>query len=259
MTNSRRFPAEWEKQQGILLCFPHNGNDWPGKYETIQWAFVELIKKISACEEVSLVVSDEKLKAKVIGMLEIAEVNTEAISFIIHKTNRSWMRDSGPIIVKNGTQKEALDFNFNGWAKYNNFQLDKWVPRMVAKFLDIPVQQVTYKGKPVIVEGGAIETNGKGTLITSEECLMHPTIQVRNQNFTKADYEAVFKEYLGINNVIWLGNGIEGDDTHGHIDDLCRFINENTVVTIVESDTKDSNYQPLQDNLKRLQNSKLEN
>lgn len=259
MTNSRRFPAEWEKQQGILLCFPHNGNDWPGKYEAIQWAFIEFIKKIATFEEVVLVVADEKLKAKVIGMLEIAEVNINAISFIIHKTNRSWMRDSGPIIVKNGNKKEALDFNFNGWAKYNNYQLDKWVPRMVAKFLDISVQQVTYKGKPVIVEGGAIETNGKGTLITSEECLMHPTIQVRNPNFTKADYEAVFKEYLGITNVIWLGNGIEGDDTHGHIDDLCRFVNENTLVTIVESDKKDNNYKPLQDNLKRLQNAKLEN
>ncbi|MSP84420.1 MAG: agmatine deiminase family protein, partial [Flavobacteriaceae bacterium] len=210
-------------------------------------------------EEVVLVVADEKLKAKVIGMLEIAEVNIKAVSFIIYKTNRSWMRDSGPIIIKNGTKKEALDFNFNGWTKYNNYQLDKWLPRMVAKFLDIPVQQVTYKGKPVIVEGGAIETNGKGTLITSEECLMHPTIQVRNPNFTKADYETVFKEYLGITNVIWLGNGIEGDDTHGHIDDLCRFVNENTVVTIVESDKKDNNYKPLQDNLKRLQNAKLEN
>lgn len=256
---NRRFPAEWEKQQGILLCFPHNGNDWPGKYEAIQWAFVEFIKKVTSFEEVVLVVADEKLKAKVIGMLEIAEVNIQAVSFIIHKTNRSWMRDSGPIIVKNGTKREALDFNFNGWAKYNNYQLDKWVPRMVAKFLDIPVQQVTYKGKPVIVEGGAIETNGKGTLITSEECLIHPTVQVRNPNFTKADYEAVFEEYLGITNVIWLGNGIEGDDTHGHIDDLCRFVNENTVVTIVESDKKDNNYKPLQDNLKRLQNAKLEN
>lgn len=259
MINSRRFPAEWENQQGILLCFPHNGNDWPGKYGAIQWAFVEFIKKIAAFEEVVLVVADEKLKAKVIGMLEIAEVNIKAVSFIIYKTNRSWMRDSGPIIIKNGTKKEALDFNFNGWTKYNNYQLDKWVPRMVAKFLDIPVQQVTYKGKPVIVEGGAIETNGKGTLITSEECLMHPTIQVRNPNFTKADYETVFKEYLGITNVIWLGNGIEGDDTHGHIDDLCRFVNENTVVTIIESDKKDNNYKPLQDNLKRLQNAKLEN
>jgi agmatine deiminase len=258
MINSRRFPAEWENQQGILLCFPHNGNDWPGKYGAIQWAFVEFIKKVTAVEEVVLVVADENLKEKVIGMLEITEVNLKAVSFIIHKTNRSWMRDSGPIIVKNGSKREALNFNFNGWAKYKNFQLDKFVPSKVAEALQLPLTQVTYNGKPVIVEGGAIETNGRGTLITSEECLMHPTIQVRNPNFTKADYEAVFKEYLGITNVIWLGNGIEGDDTHGHIDDLCRFVNENTVVTIVESDTKDSNYKPLQDNLKRLQNAKLE-
>ena len=258
MTNSRRFPAEWENQQGILLCFPHNGNDWPGKYGAIQWAFVEFIKKVTTFEEVVLVVADENLKEKVIGMLEIATVNLKAVTFIIHKTNRSWMRDSGPIIVKNGSKREALNFNFNGWAKYKNFQLDKFVPSKVAEALQLPLTQVTYNGKPVIVEGGAIETNGKGTLITSEECLMHPTIQVRNQNFTKVDYEAVFKEYLGITNVIWLGNGIEGDDTHGHIDDLCRFVNENTVVTIVESDAKDSNYKPLQDNLKRLQNAKLE-
>ena len=258
MTNSRRFPAEWENQQGILLCFPHNGNDWPGKYGAIQWAFVEFIKKVTTFEEVVLVVADENLKEKVIGMLEIAMVNLKAVTFIIHKTNRSWMRDSGPIIVKNGSKREALNFNFNGWAKYKNFQLDKFVPSKVAEALQLPLTKVTYNGKPVIVEGGAIETNGKGTLITSEECLMHPTIQVRNPNFTKADYEAVFKEYLGITNVIWLGNGIEGDDTHGHIDDLCRFVNENTVVTIVESDTKDSNYKPLQDNLKRLQKAKLE-
>jgi agmatine deiminase len=242
----------------MLLCFPHNGNDWPGKYEAIQWAFVEFIKKIASFEEVVLIIANEKLKVKVKGMLEIAEVNLIAISFIIHKTNRSWMRDSGPIIVKNGLKNEALDFNFNGWAKYNNFQLDKWIPRIVAKFLDIPIKQVTFKGKPVSVEGGSIDTNGKGTLITSEECLMHPTIQVRNLNFTKANYEAVFKEYLGITNVIWLGNGIEGDDTHGHIDDLCRFVNENTVVTVVEKDENDSNYLPLQDNLKRLQNAKLQ-
>ena len=258
MINSRRFPAEWENQQGILLCFPHNGKDWPGKYEAIQWAFIEFIKKVTTFEEVVLVVADENLKEKVIGMLEIAMVNLKAVTFIIHKTNRSWMRDSGPIIVKNGSKREALNFNFNGWAKYKNFQLDKFVPSKVAEALQLPLTKVTYNGKPVIVEGGAIETNGKGTLITSEECLMHPTIQVRNPNFTKADYEAVFKEYLGITNVIWLGNGIEGDDTHGHIDDLCRFVNENTVVTIIESDTKDSNYKPLQDNLKRLQKAKLE-
>jgi agmatine deiminase len=257
--NNRRFPAEWENQQGIVLCFPHNGKDWPGKYESIQWAFVEFIKKVATYETVFLIVADLKVKGKVNKMLEAAKVDLENISFLIHKTNRSWMRDSGPIIVKNGDSREALNFNFNGWAKYANHQLDKHVPEKVASFLNIPLTQVLYKGKPVIVEGGAIDSNGKGTLLTSEECLMHPNIQVRNPNFTKADYEAVFKEYLGITNVIWLGNGIEGDDTHGHIDDLCRFINENTIVTIIETDSKDRNYSPLQDNLKRLRNAKLEN
>ena len=259
MNTNRRFPAEWEKQQGIVLCFPHNGKDWPGKYEAIQWAFVEFIKKVAAFETVFLIVADEKLKVKVSEMLETAYVQMTNVSFIIHKTNRSWMRDSGPIIVKNGTQREALNFNFNGWAKYKNIQLDKLVPSKVGEFLKLPVTQVLHNGKPVIVEGGAIDSNGKGTLLTSEECLMHPTIQVRNPNFTKADYEAVFKEYLGITNVIWLGEGIEGDDTHGHIDDLCRFVNEDTIITIIESNTKDNNYKPLQENLKRLQNAKLEN
>ena len=258
-TNHRRFPAEWEKQQGILLCFPHNGKDWPGKYEAIQWAFVEFIKKIAEYETVFLIVADAILQQKVTQMLTTAHVNLNQISFIIHKTNRSWMRDSGPIIVKNGTQREALNFNFNGWAKYKNINLDKQTPHKVANHLKIPLTQVTYKGKPVIVEGGAIDVNGRGTLLTSEECLMHPSIQVRNAGFTKADYEAVFKEYLGVTNVIWLGDGIEGDDTHGHIDDLCRFVNDNTIVTIVETNPEDSNYKPLQDNLKRLQNAKLEN
>jgi agmatine deiminase len=258
-TNNRRFPAEWEKQEGILLCFPHNGKDWPGKYEAIQWAFVEFIKKVATFEHVFLIVAGEKLKEKVIEMLETAHVKLANVSFLIYKTNRSWMRDSGPIVVKNGTKREALNFNFNGWAKYKNINLDKHVPEKVGKFLDVPVTQVLYKGKPVIMEGGAIDSNGCGTLLTSEECLLHPDIQVRNPGFTKADYEAVFKEYLGITNVIWLGDGIEGDDTHGHIDDLCRFVNEDTIITIVESNLKDNNYKPLQDNLKRLQNAKLKN
>lgn len=257
-TANWRFPAEWEKQQGILLCFPHNGIDWPGKYEAIQWAFVEFVKKVAKVEDVILIVATEKLKTKVIGMLEMAHVNTKNVSFIIFKTNRSWMRDSGPIIVKNGTERKALHFNFNGWAKYKNYKLDKGVPAQVAHFLNIPLEQVVYNGKPVVVEGGAIDVNGKGTLITSEECLLHPSIQVRNPGYSKADYEAVFKTYLGINNVIWLGNGIEGDDTHGHIDDLARFVNEDTIITVVETNTKDPNYKPLQENLKRLQTATLE-
>lgn len=259
MNTKRRFPAEWEKQQGILLCFPHNGNDWPGKYQAIQWAFVEFIKKVSLYETVFVIVTGDTQQKKVSEMLEQAAVDLEKISFIHQKTNRSWMRDSGPIIVKKSDgSREALNFNFNGWAKYNNWQLDKYVPNAVAKHLNIPCTQVTYKGKPVIVEGGVIDVNGSGTLLTTEECLLHPTIQVRNANFTKEDYEAIFKEYLGVTNTIWLGDGIVGDDTHGHIDDLARFVNKNTIVTVIETNPEDSNYKPLQDNLKRLQNATLE-
>ena len=228
----RRFPAEWEKQQGILLCFPHNGNDWPGKYEAVQWAFVEFIKKVASVQEVILIVANEKLKSKVVTMLETGHVQLKNVSIIIHKTNRSWMRDSGPIIVKNGKDRKAINFNFNGWAKYTNFKLDKQVPAKVADFLNVPLEQAFYNGKPFILEGGAIDVNGKGTLITSEECLLHPNIQVRNEGLTKADYELAFKDYLGVTNTIWLGDGIAGDDTHGHIVDLARFVNEDTIVTV---------------------------
>lgn len=254
----RRFPAEWEEQQGILLCFPYNGNDWPGKYQAIQWAFAEFIKKIAIYEQVFLVVANPKLKEKVEGMLDMATVNLSNVTFLIRKTNRSWMRDSGPIIVKNGSKREALHLTFNGWAKYSNYRLDQLLPQVVADALDIPLTRVLYKGKPVVLEGGALEVNGNGSLITSEECLLHPSIQVRNKNFTKADYEAVFKEYLGVTNTIWVGNGIHGDDTHGHVDDLCRFVDAKTILTVVEADPKHRNYKALQDNLNRLENARLE-
>ncbi|RED48774.1 agmatine deiminase family protein [Seonamhaeicola aphaedonensis] len=258
-SNAWRFPAEWEKQQGILLCFPHNGNDWPGKYGAVQWAFVEYIKKIATFEDVFVVVANKKLQDKLQAMLQMAAVNLNRVSYIIHKTNRSWMRDAGPIIVKKGTKRKALNFNFNGWAKYTNFKLDKHVPKKVASFLNIDLEQVVYNGKPVVLEGGALEVNGKGTLITTEECLLDQKVQVRNPGLTKADYEAIFKTYLGVTNTIWLGDGIKGDDTHGHIDDLARFVNENTIVTVVEPNKSNNNYKPLQDNLKRLENATLEN
>lgn len=253
----RRFPAEWEKQEATLLCFPHNGRDWPGKYGAIKWAFAEFIKKISARQAVYLVVKNTSFAGKVQELLEMADVNMKRVSFIEQRTNRSWMRDSGPIIVQEGKERVALNFNFNGWAKYSNHHLDKKVPDTVANFMKLPVRRAEYKGKPVILEGGAIDTNGKGTLLTSEECLLHPDIQVRNKGFSRDNYEEIFAEFLGIEKVIWLGNGIEGDDTHGHIDDLCRFITDDTVITVIEHDRKDKNFRPLQDNLKRLEKARL--
>ncbi len=255
----RRFPAEWEEHQAILLCFPHNGNDWPGKYQAIQWAFIEFIKKVSWFEKVILLVAHQELEDKVREMLLLAHVDLKKIQFVIGKSNRSWMRDSGPVIVKNGNGREALHFNFNGWAKYTNFRLDRKVPEIAADALDIPLTPVKYKGKAVVLEGGAIDVNGKGTLITTEECLLDPVTQIRNPDFGRADYEAVFREYLGITRVIWLKKGIAGDDTHGHIDDLCRFVNADTVVTVLDSDKKSPDYEVLRENLTLLKQATLEN
>ncbi len=258
-TKMRTFPAEWENQEGILLCFPHNGNDWPGKYGAIQWAFVEFIKKVSRFEKVFLIVKDEQLQNKVGEMLILADVDLTKIHFLQQKTNRSWMRDAGPIIVrKEDGSREAIQFNFNAWAKYKNYRLDKNVPKLVANALDIPLTKAMHKGKHVVMEGGAIDVNGKGTLLTTEECLLHSEIQVRNPNFTKEDYEAVFEKYLGIKQIIWLGDGVVGDDTHGHVDDLSRFVNSDTIVTVVESDQKDENYKLLKANLEILKKTRLQ-
>jgi agmatine deiminase len=259
MTNARRFPAEWEKHQAVVLCFPHDGKDWPGKYGAIQWAFVEFIKKAAASEPVILLVASGSHQEKVLNCLQTAHVRTANISFVVHRTNRSWMRDSGPVVVKTRSGREALNFNFNGWAKYANHRLDRQVPATLAGRLQMPLTGVTYQGRPVVLEGGAIDTNGKGTLLTSEECLLDSRQQVRNPGLTREDYEAVFAEYLGIRQVIWLGKGIEGDDTHGHIDDLCRFVDTDTIVTVVENNTRDRNYPALQDNLKRLRKARLAN
>ena len=245
--------------QATLLAFPHDGRDWPGKYGAIQWAFVEIIRKVALYEPVLLVVKSPAHRDRVAAMLMQAHADADNVRYIILNTNRSWLRDSGPIVVQRGDGKrEALQFRFNGWAKYPNYRLDVKIPAAVAGFLKIPLTQARYKGKPVVLEGGAIDVNGAGTLITTEECLLDAKTQVRNPGFSKEDYETVFKEYLGVTNVIWLGKGIEGDDTHGHVDDICRFVNRTTVVACVEANRKDINHQRLLDNLERLRSSRLE-
>lgn len=257
---SRRFPAEWEKHQATLLSFPSEGRDWPGKYHAIKWAFVEMIKKVTIYEPVILVVKDEELREKVAVMLEQAHVDPSAVSYILKDTNRNWMRDSGPAIVKTANgQREAIQFGFTGWAKYKNHKKDQGTPAEVAKHLEIPLIQASYNDKLVVLEGGSIDVNGCGTLITTEECLMDPVQQVRNKGFRKEDYENVFREYLGVTHTIWLGEGIEGDDTHGHVDDICRFVNRNTVVAVYEPNKADPNHHKLEANLEILNSAKLEN
>jgi agmatine deiminase len=258
--NQRRFPAEWEKHQATILSFPAEGRDWPGKYHAIKWAFVDLIKKLTIYEPVILVVKSNELQAKVEMMLQQVHVDQSKVNYIIKDTNRNWMRDTGPAVVKTADgRREAIQFGFTGWAKYKNFRKDREIPASIAQFIEIPLVQAIYNRKLVVLEGGSIDVNGKGTLITTEECLLHPTQQIRNKGFTKADYEAVFHEYLGITNTIWLGEGIEGDDTHGHVDDICRFVNPNTVLAVSEPNPNDHNHQRLKANLEILRNAKLEN
>ena len=259
-TISRRFPAEWEKHQATLLSFPSEGRDWPGKYHVIKWAFVEIIKKVTTYEPVILVVKSDELRGKVVLMLEQAHVDQSAVSYIIKDTNRNWMRDSGPAIVKTANgDREAIQFGFTGWAKYKNHLKDQGIPDAVAEHLGLSLIPAMYKNKLVVLEGGSIDVNGCGTLITTEECLMDPVKQIRNKGFRKEDYENVFLEFLGVTNTIWLGEGIEGDDTHGHVDDICRFVNRNTVVAVQELNTSDPNHHKLEANLEILRNSRLEN
>jgi len=256
----KRLPAEWEIHDSTSLSFPCEGRDWPGKYQAVKWTLIDIINKISRYESILLLVISEKQKSSVTNMLLDAHVDTGKVHFIIQDTNRSWMRDSGPIIIKNNAgMQEALQFHFNGWAKYRNYHKDRNVPASIAAYLDIPLLPVTYNGKQVVLEGGAIDTNGCGTLITTEECLMDQDTQVRNPGFLKSDYEKIFREYAGITNTIWLGKGIEGDDTHGHVDDICRFINQNTIMAARETDRNDENHRRLEENLERLQDARLEN
>ena len=256
---TRRLPAEWEKHQATLLAFPHDGKDWPGKYDAVKWAFVEIIRKVAPHEPVLLVVKSREHRDRAAAMLKQAHADASKVRCIILPTNRSWMRDSGPLVVKRSDGKrEALQFRFNGWAKYPNHRLDAKIPAAVAAALNLPLTQVRYHGRPVVLEGGAIEVNGSGTLITTEECLLDDETQVRNPGFSRKDYEAVFKEYLGVRNVIWLGAGIDGDDTHGHVDDICRFVNRSTVVACVEKNRSDINHERLRDNFERLKRARLE-
>jgi agmatine deiminase len=190
--------------------------------------------------------------------LERAHVDLTNVQFIITETDRGWMRDSSPAFIKNGKEVTAIKFIFNGWAKYDNWKKDKFIPGILAKNLKLNLVEAEYNNRGIVLEGGAIDSNGCGTLLTTEECLLDDKVQTRNPGFTKADYEIVFKEYLGIKNIIWLGKGIAGDDTHGHVDDLCRFVNKKTVVLCRENDPQDENYKILEENFERLTDAKLE-
>jgi agmatine deiminase len=252
-----RLPAEWEPHYSTLLCWPSNPADWPGKFIPIHWVYAEIIKKLIADERVLLITRDKKQENFVRAVLIKTGINWDNLVFHHLDTDRNWMRDSAPVFVlkKSGKKSErvAMHFLFNGWAKYPNWKKDAKTPRFIAGKINCEIQPVTYRNQRVVLEGGAIDGNGAGTIITTEECLLDPAIQVRNPGFTKVDYEKIFADYLGISKVIWLGKGITGDDTHGHIDDLCRFVAEDTVVLCREQNPAEENYALLEENHERLQ------
>jgi agmatine deiminase len=249
-------PAEWEPHQATWLGWPHEVTDWPGKFPAIPWAFAEIVRHLSRAERVYLLVQNREAQARVRAILKKSGANLAAVDFFRVPTDRGWMRDSGPICVKNSSGEVAYThWLFNGWAKYSNHKKDAVATAQVNKKLKHRVWQPMHNGRRVVLEGGSIDVNGRGSLVATEESLLSTT-QERNPGFTRADYAQVFRTYLGATQILWLRSGIAGDDTHGHVDDLARFVSPTTIVAVVEHDRSDVNYGALQENLALLKSMK---
>jgi len=264
-------PAEWEPHAATWLAWPHNAADWPGKFEVIPWIYGEMARKITVGERLRLIVRHERDTAVARRVFRQAGVDLRQVQFVVHPTDRGWTRDTGPIFVKSaaggqraGRAKAArsgqdiVHFHFNGWARYDNWRRDTRVPETAARLLRLPLWDAQFGGQPFTLEGGGIEVNGRGTLLSTEECYLHPKLQVRNPGLSRRDYEETFGRYLGATNVFLLAKGLKGDDTHGHIDDICRFVNPRTLVLVQEKNQGDANYRPLAENWERIGDLRLE-
>ena len=261
-------PAEWEPHEATWLGWPHNITDWPGKFAAIPWVYGEMVRKISAGERVHILVRHQAEEDSARRVLLRVGCNLKRIRFVTHPTNRGWTRDSGPIFVtrksrgrrnrnaKSGTA--IVHFHFNGWAKYPNWRKDTKVPETAARVLRVPLFHAECGGRPFVIEGGGIELNGRGTLLSTEQCYLDPKVQVRNPGLGRMEIETTLKNYLGVRNIFWLAKGPVGDDTHGHIDDICRFVNHETLVLVREKKPKDVNYRPLSENWERIRGLRLE-
>ena len=248
-----RMPAEWEKQKSTWVAWPHNKKDWPNKFELIPDIFAQIIAKISKFQKVNILIENKNLKKKIYLILKNYLANTKNINYTICKTNRAWLRDSFPIFVKNKlNQKVLIDWGFNSWAKYKNFNHDNKIGIKIKKFLNLDSVKPKFKNRRIILEGGSIDVNGKGVLLTTRECLQSK-IQERNIGFKRKDYEEIFKKFLGIKKVLWLNKGIVGDDTHGHIDDIARFVTSKKIFIAYEKNKNDVNYKKLRENYQIIQ------
>ncbi len=244
-----RMPAEWAPHRGTWLSWPHKEASWPGKFDGIPDIFAEMVRHLAPGEEVHINVADAAMEASARDFLRRNGVPAANVFFHHHPTNDAWCRDHGPVFVQrrvDGIVDELiLDWGYNAWGgKYPPYDLDDVIPSRIGAELGIPVVS-----PGIVLEGGSIDVNGAGTLLTTEACLLNPN---RNPHLGRAEIERTLRDYLGVRTILWLGDGIEGDDTDGHVDDLTRFVDPVTVVTVVEEDPADANHEPLRENLARL-------
>jgi agmatine deiminase len=254
-------PAEWEPHRATWLGWPHNRTDWPGRFTPIPWVYSEIVRKLAPGEMVRILVQSKAHEARARKVLLRAGIDLGCVQFFRFPTDRGWTRDFGPVFLKRSASSERIAiirFRFNAWAKYPEWHKDDAIPGRVARALKMPLLPASVAGRDFVLEGGCFDVNGRGTLITTEECLLDPKIQVRNPGLSKGGVEAALRQNLGVHNILWLGRGIAGDDTHGHVDDLCRFVNPGTVVLCTEENPADPNYAVLQENRERLEGMHLQ-
>lgn len=255
-TDGYRMPAEWEPHAATWIAWPHNVKDWPGRFAPIPWVYAEIVRQITRDELVYILVDGREAREKAARLLRKTGVDLSRVSFFYIKTDRVWTRDFGPIFVVRdaaGKKREVAmtNWHFNAWAKYDDWHNDDAVPDKLATKLKLQQWKPTAgdKAQRVVLEGGSIDLNGRGLLLTTEECLLSE-VQQRNPGLSREQIEAVMAEYLGIKKVLWLRNGIAGDDTHGHVDDLARFTDPSTIAIVNEPDKSDINHEPLEENVK---------
>jgi agmatine deiminase len=247
-----RMPAEWDPHEATWLAWPHERTDWPSKFASIQWVYAEIVRHLSRFEKVRILVENADLGEKARRILKKCHAQLEAVEFFEIPTDRSWTRDYCPTFVRNSAGSQILlNWRFNGWAKYLNSEYDDAVTARMAEKTDVEMYTPEWNGQRIVLEGGSIDVNGRGSILTTEECLLS-TVQQRNPELRREDYEQIFARYLGAQHTLWLRNGIAGDDTHGHIDDLARFTGPNAVVIATEADPSEVNYEPLKQNLALL-------
>jgi agmatine deiminase len=268
MSTAIPMPAEWEPHEATWLAWPHNRDDWPGKFEPIPWVYAEIIRHLARRERVELIVDDAASEKRARKVLDRANALNDNVRFHRWQTDRGWTRDSGctfltqPSLARQDSRGRvsrgvadgellAVGWRFNAWAKYSNYKKDEKIGSLMAKAAKAREVRAVFGKRHVVLEGGSIDVNGRGSLLTTEECLLSK-VQQRNPGMKRKDYEKVFADYLGIKNVIWLDSGVTGDDTHGHVDDITRFVAPDTVVTAIEANPDDPNYEPLRENIRRL-------